>query len=195
MGYPLGMIHGRFQPFHLEHLRYFRLAWERSERIIVNITNPDPSTVVQDERNDHRHLSSSNPFSFTERLIMIQESLREEGYPLERIFTVPLPIHHPDRWPYYVPPGTAIFVVVYSPWERQKAERFQQAGFNVILEDSLIKRISGQEIRRLMATGGHWQHLVPPAVAHFLDNRADACPTPRKVVSPPCDKQGPGSWR
>ena len=35
------------------------------------------------------------------------------------------------------------------------ARRFQQAGCNVILEDSLIKSISGQEIRRLMSTGGH----------------------------------------
>jgi len=171
MGYPFVMIHGRFQPFHLEHLRYFRLAWERSERVIVGITNPDPSTVVQDELNEHRHLPSANPFTFTERLIMIQESLREEGYPMERIFIVPLPIHHPDRWPHYVPPDTAIFVVAYSPWERQKAERFQQAGFNVILEDSLTKNISAQEIRRLMATGGHWQHLVPSAVVRFLRDR------------------------
>jgi nicotinamide-nucleotide adenylyltransferase len=162
------MIHGRFQPFHLEHLRYFRLAWERSERVIVGITNADPSTVVQDELNEHRHLSTSNPFSFTERLIMIQESLREEGYPMERIFIVPFPIHHPDRWPHYVPPGSAMFVVVYSIWERKKAERMKQAGLKVVVEESLDKGISGQEIRRLMVTGGNWQHLVPPAVTRFL---------------------------
>jgi len=102
---------------------------------------------------------------------MIQESLWEEGYPMERIFIVPFPIHHPDRWPDYVPPGTAMFVVVYSPWERQKAETFQQAGFNVILEDSLSKSISGQEIRRLIATDGDWEHLVPPAAARFLRDR------------------------
>ncbi|MGD8370215.1 MAG: hypothetical protein PVG64_04725 [Syntrophobacterales bacterium] len=173
MRYPYGMIHGRFQPFHLEHLRYFRLAWEKSKRMIVGITNPDPSTVVQDDLNEHRHLSPSNPFSFTERLIMIQESLREEGYPMERIFIVPFPIHHPDRWPHYVPPGTAMFIVAYSPWERQKAERFQQAGLTVIVEDSLSKGISGQEIRKLIATGGDWQQFVPPAVARFISKSRD----------------------
>ena len=104
MGYAFGMIHGRFQPFHLEHLGYFRLGWERSERVIVGITNPDPSTIVQDQLNEHRDMCSSNPFTFTERLIMIQETLWEEGYLLDRIFIVPLPIHHPDRWPHYVPP-------------------------------------------------------------------------------------------
>ena len=171
MTYPFCMIHGRFQPFHLEHLRYFRLAWEKSERVIVGITNPDPSTIVQDELNEHRHLSLSNPFTFTERLIMIQESLREEGYPMERIFIVPFPIHHPDRWPHYVPSGTAMFVVVYSPWERQKAERFQEAGLNVVLEDSLNKNIASRQIRKLLAEDGEWEHLVPPAVARFLRDR------------------------
>lgn len=90
---------------------------------------------------------------------------------MERILIVPFPIHHPDRWPHCVPPGTAIFVVVYSPWERKKAERFQQAGLNVVVEGSLEKSISGQEIRRLMATGGKWQQLVPSAVARFLRNK------------------------
>ena len=174
MGYAFGMIHGRFQPFHLEHLGYFRLGWERSERVIVGITNPDPSTIVQDQLNEHRDMCSSNPFTFTERLIMIQETLWEEGYLLDRIFIVPLPIHHPDRWPHYVPPpGTSIFVVVYSPWEGQKAQRFQQAGFNVIVEDSLSKTISGHEIRRLMAARGKWEHLVPSTVARFLRDRGN----------------------
>jgi nicotinamide mononucleotide adenylyltransferase len=102
---------------------------------------------------------------------MIQESLREEGYPMEKIFIVPFPIHHPDRWPHYVLPGTAMFLVVYSTWERKKAERMKQAGLKVVVEESLNKGISGQEIRKLMVSGGNWQHLVPSAVARFLRDR------------------------
>lgn len=168
MRYKYGMVHGRFQPFHLEHLRYFRLAWERSENVLVGITNPDPSASQVDELNQHRHLPEENPFSFTERLMMIQEALREEGYPLERIFVVPLPIHHPDRWRYYIPSGTAMFIVAYSAWESQKAERFREAGFEVVVEDSLEKGISGQRVRSLFASGGDWEHMVPPAVARYL---------------------------
>lgn len=168
MRYRYGMIHGRFQPFHLEHLRYFRMAWERSERILVGITNPDPSTIVRDDLNGHRYLPDENPFTFTERLIMIQEALREEGYPMENVFLVSFPIHHPDRWRYYVPLNTVMFVNIYSSWERQKAERFRQAGFKVAVEDKLIKGITGKRIRGLLATGGEWQHLVPPAVARSL---------------------------
>jgi cytidyltransferase-like protein len=36
-----GMIHGRFQPFHLGHLEYLRGAAGRCDEIIVGITNPD----------------------------------------------------------------------------------------------------------------------------------------------------------
>ena len=74
--------------------------------------------------------------------MMIQETLREEGYPMERIFLVPLPIHHPNRWGYYIPPGAAMFVVVYSSWESQKAEKFREAGFEVVVEDRLGKGIT-----------------------------------------------------
>jgi nicotinamide-nucleotide adenylyltransferase len=165
------MIHGRFQPFHLEHLRYFRMAWERSERVIVGITNPDPSSIIADHLSDHRHLPEENPFTYTERLMMIQKTLQEERYDMERVLIVPFPIHHPDRWPYYVPQGTVMFVTVYSPWERQKAVRFRQAGLEVVVDDTLTKTISGRQIRKRLTTGGDWEHLVPPAVARHLQRR------------------------
>jgi nicotinamide mononucleotide adenylyltransferase len=173
MNYKYGMIHGRFQPFHLEHLRYFRMAWEQSESVIVGITNPDPSTIVVDELNEHRHLPEENPLSFIERLMMIQETLRDEGYPMERVYIVPMPIHHSDRWKYYIPRDTVLFVVVYSPWERQKAERLRRAGFEVVVVDSLKKGISGQQVRSLLRSNGNWEKLVPPAVARFYQRRLE----------------------
>ncbi len=174
MRHKYGMIHGRFQPFHLEHLRYFRLAWERSENVLVGITNPDPSTLKVDEYSQHRHLPEENPFTFTERLMMIQKTLREEGYPMERVFIVPFPIHHPDRWHHYVPAGTVMYVIVYSPWEQQKAERLREAGFEVVVVDSLTKGISGRQLRSLLAADGDWESLVPGAVARFLRRKLGA---------------------
>jgi nicotinamide mononucleotide adenylyltransferase len=168
MRYEYGMIHGRFQPFHLEHLRYFRLAWDQCEQVLVGITNPDPSTIVADPLSPHRHLPEENPFTFTERLMMIRAVLREEGFPLERVLIIPFPIHNPERWPHYVPAGTVMFVVAYSPWEQQKAERLRRSGFLVVEETGLSKGISGREIRSLITSGGPWEHLVPPAVARFI---------------------------
>lgn len=173
MHYRYGMIHGRFQPFHLEHLRYFRLAWEQSEQVVIGITNPDPSTILADDLSRHRHLPEENPLTFIERLMIIQGTLRDEGYPMERIFIVPLPIHHPDRWPYYIPQGTTIFVVVYSPWEKQKAEQLRKAGFHVVVVDTLKKGISGQQVRSLLRSNGDWESLVPPAVTQFFRRKLE----------------------
>lgn len=173
MRHRYGMILGRFQPFHLEHLRYFRLAWEQSEQVIIGITNPDPSTILVDKLSEHRHLAEENPLTFIERLRMIQGTLRDEGYPIESIFIVPLPIHHPDRWRYYIPRDTTIFVVVYSPWEQQKAEQFQKAGFNVVVVDNQKKGISGRQVRFLLRSNGDWENLVPPAVVRFFRHKLE----------------------
>ena len=164
MPHRYGMIHGRFQPFHLEHLRYFRIAWEQCEKIIVGITNPDPSTIVEDPLSGHRHRPQDNPFTFFERLMMIQETLCDEGIPLEKVLIVPLPIHHPDRWRHYIPPDTVMFVVSYSPWESRKVQRIREAGYEVIEIESLEKGISGRDVRATLESGGDWESMVPPAV-------------------------------
>ena len=171
MRYRYGMIHGRFQPFHLEHMRYFRIAWERSEHVIIGITNPDPSTIQKDELNDHRHLPDDNPLTFIERLIMIQDTLRDEGYSMERTSIVPMPIHHPERWRYYIPDEAVLFVISYSDWEKKKARRLREAGYNVVEVDTLEKGISGRQVRSLIRSGGNWEELVPPAVARFIRQR------------------------
>jgi nicotinamide mononucleotide adenylyltransferase len=173
MTYNYGMILGRFQPFHLEHLRYFRLCWEQSENVIVGITNPDPSTVVEDAANDHRHLAAENPLTFTERLMMIRDTLQSEGYDMGRILIVPLPIHHPERWPSYIPDGTVLFVVAYSDWERKKAERLEAEGYKVVVVDSLRKGISAEQVRDRFRAKQNWEELVPASVVRFFRARPE----------------------
>src|SRR5205085_9034914 len=65
-----GMIHGRFQPFHLGHLEYLRGAAERSDEVWIGITNPDPARVKPEPSDPVRHLPESNPFSYADRLLM-----------------------------------------------------------------------------------------------------------------------------
>jgi nicotinamide-nucleotide adenylyltransferase len=167
------MIHGRFQPFHLEHLRYFRIAWERSETVIVGITNPDPAAILEDPLSDHRHRLPDNPFTFTERLMMIQETLLDEGIPLDRVLIVPFPVHHPDRWKHYVPDETVMFVVSYSDWERDKARRMREAGYDVIEINTLEKGIAGRDVRAAIESRGDWESLVPPAVERVVKELRD----------------------
>jgi nicotinamide-nucleotide adenylyltransferase len=105
---------------------------------------------------------------------MIQDTLHAEGYPMERIFIVPIPIHHPERWRHYIPDGTAVFVVVYSPWERKKADRLREAGLKVVVVDHLEKEISGQQVRSLIRSNGNWEKMVPESVARFMKQKLES---------------------
>ena len=163
-----GLMTGRFHPFHLEHLRYFHWVREQCETVIIGITNPDFRSIKRDDRDSHRHLPEDNPYTYTERLMMIRQALHCEGVSLENICIVPVPLHDPEVWSAYVPADTVAFVVAYSPWEHSKAERMNDAGMTVVVDDSQARGISGSRIRELMKTNGDWQSLVPQGVANYL---------------------------
>jgi cytidyltransferase-like protein len=163
------MVHGRFQPFHNEHLDYLRAAWWSCERIIVGITNPDPSQIAEEGTSSHRHLPPSNPFTYFQRMLMVREVLADEDIPPERTYIVPFPIHFPDRWRYYVPREAVHFVRVFSEWEQAKVDRLRRHGYRVVvLHPGTEKRIEATEVRRRLATGGNWEELVPPGVARVI---------------------------
>jgi cytidyltransferase-like protein len=60
----IGCIHGRFQPFHNGHFEYLKAAYERSERLIVGITQYDQAVYDQGSP-AHRLNVADNPFTAT----------------------------------------------------------------------------------------------------------------------------------
>jgi cytidyltransferase-like protein len=161
-----GMIHGRFQPFHLGHLEYLRAAAARSERLLVGITNPDRLHTRAEAADGARHLPEANPFSYTERLLMVTAAAEDAGIPVR---VIPFPISEPAVWPDYVPAGTVQFLRVLSPWGAAKLERLRAGGYEVVvLEAAAGKEVSGEQVRAAMRAGGDWQALVPPAVAEVI---------------------------
>jgi nicotinamide-nucleotide adenylyltransferase len=165
-----GMIHGRFQPFHLGHLEYMKAALQRCDTLIVAITNPDPSAIREEQLARHRHTDEANPYTFFQRLMMIRETLLDEGVDLRQVMIVPFPINFPERWHHYLPPRVLQFIRIFSPWEQQKADRFRELGFQVeVLHPGSAKRIEGTEARRLIRQGGAWRALVPPGVARVIE--------------------------
>ncbi len=166
---PLGMIHGRFQPFHNGHLEYLRLALERSDVLVVGITNPDPYQIAEEVTSAHRHHAEANPFTFYQRLAMIRDTAHDEGVVPERIVILPFPVNLPERWRYYVPPQAHHFVRVFSAWEQTKVDRIAAAGYAVeILSPGATKEIEATEVRRRLAAGEDWRALIPPAVARII---------------------------
>ena len=168
-GYEWGCVHGRFQPFHREHLEYVLRAKERCGRLIVGITNPDPTWANREEFSDHRHAPGSNPFTYIERALMVDGSLLGVGLEAREFVLVPFPIQPPELIRYYVPGETVHFVRVYSAWEEEKVRRLKEHGLTVeVLDRGRQKGLSGSEVRRLIRSGLRWEHLLPPASARVV---------------------------
>jgi cytidyltransferase-like protein len=160
------MIHGRFQPFHNGHLEYLRGAAACSDVVFVGITNPDPRRVREEPSDPLRHLPESNPFTYTERLLMIEAVAADEGLD---VHVIPFPVNEPDLWPAYVPEGVTQYLRLFSEWGGTKLDRMREAGYDVvILDEGVEKEISGREVRDAIRGGGDWELLVPPGVARVI---------------------------
>ena len=166
-----GMVHGRFQPFHNDHLDYVKKALAQCRHLIIGITNPDPWEVQQEQASEHRHLKESNPFTFFQRMSLIKAAMVDDGIRLERFSFVPFPIHNPDKWPYYLPDPQSVmlYIRVFSDWEQTKVDRFQSHGWRVeVLDPGAPKGITATEVRQRLFSGDDWEELVPKAVARII---------------------------
>jgi cytidyltransferase-like protein len=160
------MIHGRFQPFHNGHLEYLRGAVAHSEEVFVGITNPDPQRVKEEASDPLRHLPESNPFSYVERLLMVEAVAEDEGI---RVHVIPFPVNEPALWHAYVPAGVTQYLRLFSDWGGTKLDRMRDAGYDVVvLDEGAEKEISGADVRGALRSGGDWESLVPPGVARVI---------------------------
>jgi nicotinamide-nucleotide adenylyltransferase len=164
-----GVVYGRFQPFHNGHLEYVRAALERCDLLFVGITNPDPAQTTFEPTDPERHLPRANPFTFFERLMMIQAALRETSIPLDRVQIVPFPVHDRARWLHYVPKDATHFRVLLSAWDAEKVRALQAQGLKVEVLPFTVKGVTASMVRARMAGGQNWRELVPAAVASDID--------------------------
>lgn len=168
---PLGVIHGRFQMLHNDHLRYLLAGKERCDHLIIGVTNPNPAEAAHEAtapaRSDHAH----NPFSYEEREAMIQAALTEAGVPGDEYDVIPFPISDTTQLAAVAPKEAVYFLTIYDEWGREKKQRFESLGLttHVMWERPLSEKgISGTDVRQAMREGGAWEAMVPPAVAALI---------------------------
>jgi len=149
---------GRFQPFHLGHLKVSKGILEEVDELIVVIGSAQYSHTIE------------NPFTSGERMTMIRRALREEKVPDERHWIVPVPdIHRHMMWVAEVVGYTPKFDVIYGN-EPLTRRLFIEAGFNVkSIPYQKRDQYSSTEIRERMIIGKNWQSLVPTAVSAFIE--------------------------
>lgn len=168
----LGVIHGRFQLLHNDHLKYLLAGKERCRHLVIGITNPDPTLTRADPADPARSRKQDNPFSYYERYCMVRETLADHGL-RDEISIVPFPVNFPDLYSYYVPLQAIFFLSIYDEWGEKKLRLFASRGLATEIlwrRPASEKGLSASTIRQKIAAGEPWEDLVPPAVARLVKN-------------------------
>lgn len=171
--YETGVIHGRFQILHNDHLKYLLAGKALCRRLVVGVTNPDPFLSRKESADPGRDHPLENPLNYYERQVMIRKVLQDAGVDVHEFLIVPLPINLPERYQYYVPMDSVFFVSIYDDWGRRKLDYFKSLGLavHVLWEVPPEKKgISGGDIRRRILTGRPWKSMVPACVPPLIES-------------------------
>ena len=177
-----GVVHGRFQVLHNDHMEYLLAGMKRCRHLVIGISNPSPMESAFDAISPHRTFPASNPLSYYERMQMIKAAMRESGVHESTYDIVPFPIDYPSEIQNYSPTNAVYFLTIYDDWGEKKLNTLQNLHLQVeVLWKCPLtqKKISSTEIRARIAADQPWGHLVPNAVyqyirSHHLDRRIKA---------------------
>ncbi len=167
----IGVIHGRFQVLHNDHLKYLLAGKARCKHLFVGITNPDPSQTREDPADPQRSDPVANPLTYYERYTLLRATFDEAAVPCADFSIVPFPINLTELYKYYVPMDAIFYLTIYDQWGWRKLELFKSLGMKTEVmweKPPEEKGLSGAEIRKRMIAGEPWEHLVPPAAAKLL---------------------------
>jgi len=169
--YETGVIHGRFQILHNDHMKYLLAGKDLCRHLVVGITNPDPAMTRTEAADPVRSDPVENPLTYYERYVMVKAALLESGLRMTEFSIVPLPINLPERYRYYVPMDAVFFLTIYDDWGRRKQYYFESLGLATHILWELPpedKGISASEIRQRIIDGGPWQEMVPASVRTLI---------------------------
>ncbi len=161
-----GLVLGRFQPFHLEHLRFVLAALSRVKHLWIGITRPFGSTIH--ESGGDRTSDKSNPLPFWLRFKCIKKVLDSINVPPEKYSIIAAPLIS-EKLSSIVPKETIVFSTAVEEWGYKKEKIIKASGLKVHRLKLGSKTISGSDIRYKIANGDcSWKELVPAVIAdHF----------------------------
>lgn len=146
---------GRFQPFHLGHLKVISEIAREVDELAIGIGSAQLSHTPE------------NPFTSGERILMISRSLADLDL---YYYVIPInDIYRNAEWVAHVRSMTPPFSRVYSN-NPLVSRLFTETGYEVKYSPMYNRQeYSGTEIRRRMIEDGDWQKLVPKAVVDVVE--------------------------
>jgi len=167
----LGVIHGRFQILHNDHLKYLLAGQKRCRHLVIGITNPEPLLTADDAADLNRSRPEANPFTYFERYRMVNAAMCGAGIEPQQFSIVPFPINFPERYKFYVPLDAVFFLTIYDDWGEKKLQMFLDLGLQteILWRCSLAEKgLSSTNIRTLIRNGQPWEQYVPDQVAPII---------------------------
>ncbi|MEK7573509.1 MAG: adenylyltransferase/cytidyltransferase family protein [Patescibacteria group bacterium] len=152
----IGLVVGRFQPFHKGHLYLIEKALEASEKIIIVIG----SSNMSDE---------NNPLSYKTRAEMIKKVIAEESLEDKVLKIIPSPDDPSDDvWLEKLLIKAGRFDIAFgnNDWTNDILEK---AGFKILKIKFLNRKTyQGVIIRELFRKNKKWQNRVPKYLTDFI---------------------------
>lgn len=174
----VGVVHGRFQLLHNDHVKYIMAGKKKCEHLIIGICNPDIEKTKYSAANPHRSQAFANPFSYFERYQMIKGTLIQLGVSPLTFDIVPFPINCPELIFNYAPRNARYYMTIYDAWGYEKKQTLEKLGcdvevlWNISIEQ---KGISGIDVRNLIVEKKQWKNYVPEFVYEYVTkNHLDA---------------------
>ena len=165
-------IHGRFQPFHLEHLQYFLKAFEKYDFLYIGITKPNIDNLSKTDYHDkiYRDDPGNNIFTYDQRCKIIEYSLVEKGISRNRFSFLPFDI---DQIETITLPKNIICVSnIVEAWNEHKLDKLKNSGYQVdiLYKNLLVDKMSSTKIREsIKGKADSWKQYIPNGAITIIE--------------------------
>ena len=149
-----GLILGRFQPFHLGHLRLIEA---------VNDDNLEPIICIGSAQEGR---TKDNPFTTEERRIMVEDVVNRLDCEY-RIYEIP-DVNNNDLYVSHLETFVPDFDTVYSG-NSLVLKLFKATGYRIVMPEMVNRDVwEGAAIRQAMMEDDEWETAVPPQIVDII---------------------------
>ena len=149
-----GLILGRFQPFHLGHLRLIKAVKDDNLEPIICIGSAQKGRT------------KDNPFTTEERRIMVEAVVSRLDCEYQ-IYEIP-DVNNNDLYVSHLETFVPDFDTVYSG-NSLVLKLFKAAGYRIVMPEMVNRDVwEGAAIRQAMMVGDEWETAVPPQIVDII---------------------------